>query len=167
MTIRSNRAAIHLPGQAPDRAARAPDGTTGRLTHGARPVSGGCFAVHAVCHSLNSACMEVRLRKGTMRVSMEWAIRNMGVPVKQRGSYRRCFPCEFPLLLLDFIPCKRHRMRHAFGTCNFSLILRGSGEYWRLGHKWARSRFVLSSSAPVNPLSTACSHPMAPGMNCS
>lgn len=67
---------------------------------------------------------------------MDGANKNMDVSRKEWGSYRRCFPSAFPLLLMDFIPQKRHWMRDAFRTCNFSLVLRGRGEYWRLGQKW-------------------------------
>lgn len=67
---------------------------------------------------------------------MEWAIKNMDVSIKEWGSYRRSFPSTFPLMLMDCIRQKRHWMRHAFGTCNFSLILAGQGEYWRSGQKW-------------------------------
>jgi AraC-like DNA-binding protein len=67
---------------------------------------------------------------------MDSAIKNMDFPVKEWGSYRRRFPAAFPLILMDFIRHKRHWMRHAFGTCNFSLILRGRGEYRRFGRQW-------------------------------
>jgi AraC-like DNA-binding protein len=68
---------------------------------------------------------------------MDWAIRKMDVSLKAWGSYRRSFPSPFPLLMMDFIRQKRHWIRQAFGTCNFSLILRGRGEYRRLGQEWA------------------------------
>ncbi len=67
---------------------------------------------------------------------MDGTIKNMDVSIKEWGSYRRCFSSAFPLILIDFIRRKRHWMRHAFGTCNFSLILGGRGEYRRFGRTW-------------------------------
>lgn len=67
---------------------------------------------------------------------MDWAIKKMDVSIKEWGSYRRSFPSAFPLILMDFVRQKRHWIGHAFGTCNFSLILGGHGEYRRFGHKW-------------------------------
>jgi len=67
---------------------------------------------------------------------MDWAIKNMDVPIRVWGSYRRSFPSAFPLMLMDSIAQKRQWIGQAFNTCNFSLILRGRGEYRRSGRIW-------------------------------
>jgi AraC-like DNA-binding protein len=83
---------------------------------------------------------------------MDWAIKNMDVAIKQWGSYRRSFPSAFPLMLMDFIRQKRHWMRDTFGTCNFSLILGGGGEYWRFGQKWIVEAPCVITQLPGEPV---------------
>lgn len=61
--------------------------------------------------------------------------KNMDFAATEWHSYRRRFPSRLPLAKIDLIRPKHHWMRAPFGTCNFSLIVRGEGEYWCRGHK--------------------------------
>jgi AraC-like DNA-binding protein len=67
---------------------------------------------------------------------MEWPAKHMDSFARAWGSYRRSFPSPFPLGIVDLVKSKSHWIRQAFNNCNFSLILRGQGEYRRLGRKW-------------------------------
>ncbi|HEY1922957.1 MAG TPA: AraC family transcriptional regulator [Tepidisphaeraceae bacterium] len=79
--------------------------------------------------------------------------------LKEWGSYRRCFPSTFPLSRIDFIGQKRQWIRHAFDTCNFSLILRGRGEYRRLGRTWIVEAPCVITQWPGEPVEYG---PLAP-----
>lgn len=67
---------------------------------------------------------------------MDLTAKIMDSTATEWGSYRRRFPSLFPLGMADYLRPKYHWIRAVFGTCNFSLILRGEGEYWCLGRKW-------------------------------
>lgn len=67
---------------------------------------------------------------------MEAVFKNMDFLIKHWAPYSRKFPSSFPLVSMDFVRKKNHRIRHCFHTCNFSLILRGRGEFRRLGKTW-------------------------------
>jgi AraC-like DNA-binding protein len=67
---------------------------------------------------------------------MDLTAKIMDSTATEWGTYRRRFPSPFPLGMVDYLRPKYHWIRVVFGTCNFSLILRGQGEYWRLGRKW-------------------------------
>jgi len=56
--------------------------------------------------------------------------------VKHWAVYPRRFPSTCPLQGLGFIQNKDSWVRSAFTTCNFSLILRGKGEFHRKGRFW-------------------------------
>ena len=60
----------------------------------------------------------------------------MDILVKHWAPFPRRFPAAFPLINADFARAKNHWMRCAFNTCNFSLILRGRGEFRRAGRTW-------------------------------
>jgi len=60
----------------------------------------------------------------------------MDFSVKHWGPFPRRFPPPFPLATADFVPRKDNWERRAFGTCNFSLILRGRGAFHRNGQTW-------------------------------
>ncbi len=57
--------------------------------------------------------------------------------VKHWGAFSRQFPAPFRLATTDYIHAKDHWVRHRFQSCNFSLILRGRGEYRFSGRVWA------------------------------
>ena len=67
---------------------------------------------------------------------MDRLFKNMDILVKHWAPFPRRFPSAFPLITADFAPKKNHWIRHAFDTCNFSLILRGHGEFRRAGQTW-------------------------------
>lgn len=67
---------------------------------------------------------------------MDRSIKNMDFLIKHWGSYPRRYPATFPLEIVDSVPQKTNWLRHRFTTCNFSLILRGRGEYHGFGRKW-------------------------------
>lgn len=50
--------------------------------------------------------------------------------------FRRQFPGAFPVDTFQYVRGKAHWMHHAFNSCNFSLILRGRGEFHRAGCLW-------------------------------
>jgi len=56
--------------------------------------------------------------------------------VKHWGAYARRFPSPLPVANVDFIRNKNHWIRRSFDTCDFSLILRGRGQFNRLGRSW-------------------------------
>lgn len=77
---------------------------------------------------------------------------NMDVPVRTWSPYRRSLPSSFPLTYMDSIAQKRQWIGRAFGTCNFSLILRGRGEYRRSGRTWAVEAPCVLLQLPGEPL---------------
>lgn len=56
--------------------------------------------------------------------------------VKHWGGYARHFPSLFPVRTVNYIEKKTNWMRHRFDVCAFSLILRGGGEFHRMGRFW-------------------------------
>lgn len=56
--------------------------------------------------------------------------------VRHWAVYGRRFPSPNPLQGLGFIRDKDSWVRGTFTTCNFSLILRGQGEFHRKGRSW-------------------------------
>jgi len=66
---------------------------------------------------------------------MDTLFKNMDILVKHWAPFPRRFPSAFPLINADFAQ-KDHWIRTAFETCNFSLILRGRGEFRRAGQIW-------------------------------
>lgn len=60
----------------------------------------------------------------------------MDFPVKHWAAFTRRFPASFPVDSAAFIQAKDHWIRHPFNSCNFSLILRGRGEFHRQGQVW-------------------------------
>ena len=67
---------------------------------------------------------------------MDRLFNDMDVLVKHWAPFPRRFPSPFPLITADFVIRKDHGVRTTFNTCNFSLILRGRGEFWRAGRVW-------------------------------
>ncbi|MFH1499003.1 MAG: AraC family transcriptional regulator [Verrucomicrobiota bacterium] len=57
----------------------------------------------------------------------------MDFRIKHWLGYTRRFPSPFPLASANFLERKTNWVRHAFDTCNFSLILKGRGQFHRLG----------------------------------
>jgi len=53
------------------------------------------------------------------------------------APYPRRFPSAFPVVSAHFAHNKQDWVRNSFPTCDFSLILRGRGEFVRLGKTWS------------------------------
>ncbi|MES2309699.1 MAG: AraC family transcriptional regulator, partial [Verrucomicrobiota bacterium] len=60
----------------------------------------------------------------------------MDFSINHWSPYQRLHPSPFPLMGCAFVKNKDHEIRRAFNTCNFSLILRGRGEFRRAGKIW-------------------------------
>ncbi|MEN9841258.1 MAG: hypothetical protein RL376_1058 [Verrucomicrobiota bacterium] len=60
----------------------------------------------------------------------------MDFPIKHWGAFPRRHPSLYPVFNTNFINAKDHWVRTTFSTCNFSFILRGRGEFHRLGKVW-------------------------------
>jgi len=67
---------------------------------------------------------------------MDTLFKNMDFSVKHWSPFPRRFPAPFPVVNFDFLDHKAHWMRERFSVCAFSLILRGKGEFKRLGKTW-------------------------------
>ncbi|MFA6960437.1 MAG: AraC family transcriptional regulator [Opitutaceae bacterium] len=57
----------------------------------------------------------------------------MDFRIKHWLGYTRRFPASFPLASANFIVGKNDWIHRTFDTCNFSLILKGRGQFHRLG----------------------------------
>lgn len=57
----------------------------------------------------------------------------MDFRIKHWLGYTRRFPAPFPLASANFIEGKPDWVHRSFNTCNFSLILKGRGQFHRLG----------------------------------
>jgi len=64
---------------------------------------------------------------------MDTVFKKMDFSVKHWGGYPRRFPSPFPVANADYIERKNQWVRRAFETCDFSLILKGRGEFRRFG----------------------------------
>ena len=64
---------------------------------------------------------------------MDQFLNFMDFRIKHWLGYPRRFPAPFPLAAADGIARKAERIRRAFKTCNFSFILKGRGNFHRLG----------------------------------
>ena len=67
---------------------------------------------------------------------MNTASKNMDFLTKHWAPFRRKYPSLFRLVSSDFLPEKSGWVRTRFGTCNFSIILRGEGRFERAGKSW-------------------------------
>ena len=67
---------------------------------------------------------------------MDRLFNNMDFLVKHWAPFPRRYPSPFPLITANREPQKKEWMRGKFDTCNFSLILRGRGEFRRAGQTW-------------------------------
>ena len=56
--------------------------------------------------------------------------------VKHWGGYTRSFPSNLPVTTVNYVDKKTNWMRARFQVCAFSLILRGRGEFHRMGRVW-------------------------------
>lgn len=56
--------------------------------------------------------------------------------VKHWGGYARSFPSNLPVTTVNYIDQKTRWDRRRFEVCAFSLILRGRGEFHRMGRVW-------------------------------
>jgi AraC-like DNA-binding protein len=67
---------------------------------------------------------------------MDSLIKYMDSFSKHWAAFPRKFPSPFPLISMGDITEKNIRMRRTFPTCNFSLILRGGGDFTRKSRTW-------------------------------
>ena len=67
---------------------------------------------------------------------MDRLAKKMDFLTKHWAPFTRRHPASFPLVSTNFINAKDHWIRNAFTTCNFSLVLRGRGEFHRKGRVW-------------------------------
>ncbi len=67
---------------------------------------------------------------------MDTISKYMDFLVKHWAPFPRRFPSPFPVNACNLIPEKKKWVFHKFGTCNFSLILSGNGEFRRKGKIW-------------------------------
>lgn len=67
---------------------------------------------------------------------MDRLFKHMDFPVKHWGGYTRHFPSALPVTTVNYIDGKTNWMRKRFSVCAFSLILRGRGEFHRMGELW-------------------------------
>jgi AraC-like DNA-binding protein len=76
---------------------------------------------------------------------MDLAIKNMDSFSKHWAVYPRQFPSACPLVSMGDIRGKDHRVRHTFTRCNFSIILRGRGDFCYKKTIWpVQAPFVLT-----------------------
>lgn len=62
--------------------------------------------------------------------------KGMDFLIKHWAPYARRFPAAFRVVSTDFIKRKTERVTYVFNACNFSLILRGGGDFVRNGRVW-------------------------------
>lgn len=67
---------------------------------------------------------------------MDTLFKNMDISVKHWAPFPRRFPGLFPLITADYLQGKTAWIRATFDSCNFSLVLRGRGEFRRGGKIW-------------------------------
>ncbi len=60
----------------------------------------------------------------------------MDFPIKHWAGFTRRHPGSFAVINTNHLAAKDHWIRATFETCNFSLILRGRGEFHRFGRVW-------------------------------
>ncbi|XHR30049.1 MAG: helix-turn-helix transcriptional regulator [Chthoniobacteraceae bacterium] len=76
----------------------------------------------------------------------------MDFPIKHWAPFPRRFPSALPVVSADVLAPKRAWVHSYFGTCNFSLILRGHGEYYRQGKLWKVESPCVIAQWPEEPL---------------
>lgn len=67
---------------------------------------------------------------------MDRLFKHMDFLVKHWGGYVRHFPSALPVTTVNYIDKKTGWMRTRFDVCAFSIILRGRGEFHRMGRLW-------------------------------
>lgn len=67
---------------------------------------------------------------------MDRLFKHMDFLVKHWGGYVRHFPSGLPVTTVNYIDKKTNWMRTRFDVCAFSIILRGRGEFHRMGRLW-------------------------------
>ena len=68
---------------------------------------------------------------------MDFLAKFMDIFSKHWAPYPRHFPSPCPLDTMGDYQGKDHRVRLTFATCNFSIILRGRGDFHRKDRLWA------------------------------
>jgi AraC-like DNA-binding protein len=67
---------------------------------------------------------------------MDRLFKRMDFLVKHWGGYTRRFPSNLPVTTVNYIDQKAKWDRRRFEVCAFSMILRGRGEFHRMGRVW-------------------------------
>lgn len=67
---------------------------------------------------------------------MEPVSKKLDFLVRHWAAFPRRFPSRFPLISADLVVKKENWVRMKFHSCNFSLILHGSGRFLRGGREW-------------------------------
>ncbi len=84
---------------------------------------------------------------------MDALTKGMDFLIKHWAPYPRRFPSVFPVVSTDFIVKKTNRVEWTFESCNFSLILRGGGDFIRAGRVWPVRAPCVLTQWPGEPLS--------------
>jgi len=78
--------------------------------------------------------------------------KSMDFLIKHWAPYPRQFPSTLPVVSTSFMMKKTTTVRWTFQTCNFSLILRGGGEFRRAGRIWPVQAPCVLTQWPGEPL---------------
>lgn len=79
--------------------------------------------------------------------------KGMDFLIKHWAPYARRFPAMCPVVSTDFIVKKKNRVEWTFESCNFSLVLRGGGDFVRAGKTWPVRAPCVITQWPGEPLS--------------
>jgi AraC-like DNA-binding protein len=83
---------------------------------------------------------------------MDLAAKKMDFPNRHWQPCERHRLAPFRLVLSNFLKDKNYWIRRTFDSCNFSIIFRGSGEYWRSGKRWPIQAPCVITQWPGEPL---------------
>lgn len=84
---------------------------------------------------------------------MDALTKDMDFLIKHWAPYPRRFPAAFPVVSTNYVNGKTDRVEYTFSSCNFSLILRGGGDFVRAGRVWAVQAPCVITQWPGEPLS--------------
>lgn len=83
---------------------------------------------------------------------MDFPVNHMDSFSKHWATERRQFPSPCPVGSMGDFREKDHRVRMTFSSCNFSLILRGRGDFRRKGRVWPVEAPCVITQWPGEPL---------------
>lgn len=83
---------------------------------------------------------------------MDFPVKNMDSFSRHWANEPRRFPSPCPIGTVGDMREKNHRVRMTFSSCNFSLILRGSGDFHRKGRVWPVQAPCVITQWPGEPL---------------